>query len=295
MPGIQYPVDIKDIGKFEHQNNISVNLYGYEDKKSSHYVLPPWPLQDITADETSHYVLVKGLSRLASSQYNNYYHKKYFCQYFLHGCTSEEVLKNYLGRCKLHGAQRIKLPEADNKKGHGKVKFTKTEYQLRLPFVIYADFESVLHKTRVNHRHQNCSPPNTSITSCICVKCSDGQYFEPPQVHIGDDATEKFLDQVLAAATICRQHLTNKIPMKRLTQEQWREYNNATNCSICARSFKSAEKKSATTIIWQVNIEVQLTTHATWITTSIQRKWNYRTIRNPKGMLFLWYSYLHDC
>ena len=33
MSGIQYPVDIKDINKFEHQNNISVNVYGYEDKK----------------------------------------------------------------------------------------------------------------------------------------------------------------------------------------------------------------------------------------------------------------------
>ena len=28
MSGIQYPVHIKDIGKFEHQNNISVNVYG---------------------------------------------------------------------------------------------------------------------------------------------------------------------------------------------------------------------------------------------------------------------------
>ena len=33
MSGIQYPVDIKDIGKFVHQNNISVNVYGYKDKK----------------------------------------------------------------------------------------------------------------------------------------------------------------------------------------------------------------------------------------------------------------------
>ena len=32
MTGIQNPKDIKDIGKFEYQNNISVNVYGYEDK-----------------------------------------------------------------------------------------------------------------------------------------------------------------------------------------------------------------------------------------------------------------------
>ena len=60
-------------------------------------------------------------------------------------------------------------------------------------------------------------------TSCIYVKCSDGRYFEQPQVKKVDDAAETFLDQVLDAATISRQHLSNKVPMKRLTQEQWRE------------------------------------------------------------------------
>ena len=84
--------------------------------------------------------------------------------------------------------------------------------------------------------------------SCIYVKCSDGQYFEPPQVNIGDDAAEKFFDQVpataiLATLTICRQYLANKISMKWLTQEQWRECNNANYCSICTKPFKSADKK----------------------------------------------------
>ena len=41
---------------------------------------------------------------------------------------------------------KIKFLEAVNKKGRGKVKFIKTEYQLRLSFVIYTDIESVLHK-----------------------------------------------------------------------------------------------------------------------------------------------------
>ena len=49
---------------------------------------------------------------------------------------------------------------------------------------------------------------------------------------MGDDADEKFLDQVLATATICRQHLANKIPMEQLAQKQLREYINAMNCSI---------------------------------------------------------------
>ena len=41
MSGIQYPADIKDISKLEHQSNISVNVYGCEDKKSFSYISPP--------------------------------------------------------------------------------------------------------------------------------------------------------------------------------------------------------------------------------------------------------------
>ena len=75
------------------------------------------------------------------------------------------------------------------------------------------------------------------------MKCSDGQYFEPPQVNIGDDTAQKFLEQVLAAATICRQYLINNIPRKRLTQGKWRKCNNVTNCSIGAKPFKSTDTK----------------------------------------------------
>ena len=102
-------------------------------------------------------------------------------------------------------------------------------------------------KTRANHHHQNPSPPNTSNTcnveAAAYVKCSDGPYFEAPQVKIWVDTAEIILYHVLAAASICRQHLAKKILIKRLTQELWREYNNTTNFSICAKSFTSADNK----------------------------------------------------
>ena len=47
--GIQYPIDVKDIGKFEHQNNISVNICGYEDKKI-------FPLRITTTTVARHHV-----------------------------------------------------------------------------------------------------------------------------------------------------------------------------------------------------------------------------------------------
>ena len=66
-------------------------------------------------------------------------------------------------RCKLHGAQRIKLPEKNDKKCPDKIIFTKTEFQLRLPFVMYADFKYILFKhnickvIQINHGEENIS------------------------------------------------------------------------------------------------------------------------------------------
>ena len=184
------------------------------------------------------------------------------------------------GKIQVTRAQIIKVPEADDKNRRDKVKFTKTEYQLRLSFVIYADFESVLRK-------QDSYEPSSSKSfttqykhhvpcgSYIYVKCGDGRYFERAQVNIGDDAAEKFLGQALAAATICRQHLTNKFLWNGLPKNN----GGSTTTPQTARSVPNHSsqqiKKSSITIIWWVNIEIKLTTNATWITISIQRKWKF--------------------
>ena len=73
MSGIQYPVHIKDTGRFEH-------VYGYEDKKSSHHARRHVNLFYITTGEKPHYVLVKNLSTLVSIQYNNHKHKAWLYQ-----------------------------------------------------------------------------------------------------------------------------------------------------------------------------------------------------------------------
>ena len=91
MSGIQYPVVIKDIGKFEHQNNVTVNVYGYEDKEIFQWrIISVTIARDhvnllyITAGEKSQYELVKDLRRLVSSQYNNHNSKHHLEFAWLH-------------------------------------------------------------------------------------------------------------------------------------------------------------------------------------------------------------------
>ena len=119
----------------------------------------------ITADETLHCILVKDLNQLLLRQYNNHKSKTYFCQYCLHGFTSEEVLKNHLGRCKLHRVQRSKSKRLTTRWGTTKSNSQKqnTNYiYLLLSMWILKVF--YVNKTHVSHCHQNPSLPNTSIT-----------------------------------------------------------------------------------------------------------------------------------
>ena len=77
MDGIEYPVILKDIDKFENQNpTISFRVFGYNEKEKVH------PLRNsdntnmehiirlmlIEKNGVLHYCLVKSLSRLLSSQ-----------------------------------------------------------------------------------------------------------------------------------------------------------------------------------------------------------------------------------
>ena len=148
MSNISYPVKVSDINKFETMNNISVNVFGLDDElkvfpvriSSLENVRHRVDLLYFAEEETSHYVLIKNLSRLVSAQLNNSGHQKYICKYCLHGCSSQEILDKHVEKCRLHGAQCVKLPEPDE----NKLFFKKTKCQLRLPFVIYADFESIL-------------------------------------------------------------------------------------------------------------------------------------------------------
>ena len=86
MEGIEYPVSLKDIDKFEKQNpNISVTVFGYNGKSV-------YPLRNsnnidrehkirlmlIEQDGVKHYCLVKNPSRLLSSQTSNYNGKNIF-------------------------------------------------------------------------------------------------------------------------------------------------------------------------------------------------------------------------
>ena len=105
---------------------------------------------------------------------------------------------------------------------------------------------------------------------------------------------KRFWDQVLATATICKQHLANKILMKRLTLQQWRKYNNATNCSIYPNPFRSLVEKvrHQDHLMGEYRGPAHNTCNLNYCINSKKLKIPC-IIHTLKGILFLCYSYFY--
>ena len=109
MHNINYPVKVKDLQRFENQNqDIAINVFGFEDEKifpiritekenANHHV----NLLMISDDNNSHYVWIKHFSRLVRSQTTKHKGKKWFCYFCLNGFVREDLLNNHVALCRV--------------------------------------------------------------------------------------------------------------------------------------------------------------------------------------------------
>ena len=95
--GLEFPVSIKDIGRFETWNNISVNVLTVEGRdiyihRKGRRVGREINLLMVSKDGIRHYTAIKSLSRLLSSKNSNTKHKQHFRMNCLQGFTQESSL-----------------------------------------------------------------------------------------------------------------------------------------------------------------------------------------------------------
>ena len=66
--------------------------------------------------------------------------EKHFCRYCLQAFSTKEVLKRHTKDCvKINGKQKIRIPKRCEY-----VRFKNWRKKIKPPFIIYADFESIL-------------------------------------------------------------------------------------------------------------------------------------------------------
>jgi len=138
---IDFPVSLKNIDKFEKNNSgIFINVFGYENAKI--YPLRHSRNEDaidlllLTDGENSHYCVIKNFNRLMN---RGDHHAMHYCKRCLNGFTYEIGLRNHLEYCSQHELQRIEMPKPGTI-----LKFKNYNRSMRVPFVVYADFESFI-------------------------------------------------------------------------------------------------------------------------------------------------------
>ena len=248
MEGIEYPVSLKDIKRFEKQNpDISISVLGYSKdekiyplRRSKHAMKNKRKyniiLLLIKDGDNSHYCLVKNESALLSSQVNKRKGKLYFCLNCLNGFDTPEKLEKHKEYCEEEESVKITMPPPNTF-----IEFKNFVHSEKAPFAIYADFESVLKPL------DNCNPdPNRSYTKkynkheavsfVYYIKSfNESVYKSKLRSYVREkeedpDTTETFIKWLEEDVKIIA-NLGNK-PMD-ITPEVEEQFKQASNCWIC--------------------------------------------------------------
>ena len=260
--GIEFPVSLKQIDKFENQNNYAINVFGYEkvvyplrlSKKNEHSCEQVINLLLIANEETNHFCWIKNMSRLLSSGINNHQHKRYFCYRCLNSFHSEKSLEKHKEYCQNNEAVKIEMPMIKDDEG----KFLGPEYiyfknhykKQRVAFVVYADFECFTEKIDTcqpdegksfTNQYQKHRPSGFSYL----IKCFDDDILTPLLRQYTAKSPDEDIPQLFIESLekdIKEIYNKFKKPKKMvMTQEDKIDYEKATHCHICEEEIDKDE------------------------------------------------------
>ncbi|XP_065223826.1 uncharacterized protein LOC135847991 [Planococcus citri] len=251
--GIEFPMKLSDIKKFEKINPlISINVFGVEGETvvgplyfSGNYAPNQVHINLLYIQNekgSGHYCWIKNLSRLVSSQLNKVKNQKYICNGCLINFNSLEKLKKHEKNDCNHIVSV--LPEGEK----AKINFKNVHKMLRVPFVIYADFEAYLKP------FSSCSPdPTISHTENVSLhepfsfacytKCSFDSKLDRYFLYRGSDCVKQFWTYLQEEARRAHTYFSKTIPMKPLTPEQKKHFRDSTECYICEKKYIDGEIK----------------------------------------------------
>ena len=106
---------------------------------------------DSTPHVISHYCWIKNLSRLLFNQVTKTKRKLFFCDRCLQHFHNNNKLSDHMVDCMRQNDSAIKMPSQEDRF----IRFKNYPHQLKAPFCVYADIESILAKPSENYSDFN--------------------------------------------------------------------------------------------------------------------------------------------
>ena len=263
LSGIEFPLTVYQIPKIEKQNNININLFGYEEKNvyaiyiskadNSDHVELLYTEGKYNGEERQHYSLIKDFNRLMC-HFTKHKGKKHFCMHCLQCFYSTESLAKHREYCfAINGVQAVEMPKPYiDKNGKERVPcvyFRNHHRQLPVPFVIYADFECNTEKVSSCQQSDKKSyteqyQKHTASSYAYKVICHyDKQYSGDLKIYRGENPINKFIKSMFREVKNCQDIVKKNFnkPLQ-MTSKDEGNFKKATRCHICRKIYKEDEE-----------------------------------------------------
>ena len=242
---IHYPVEPERMPEMENKLNLKINVFSfYDDEGLARFPLyiskRPHFAQEIDLlywDE--HYAWIKSFSAFIYDLSKSH-STKYFCKRCFGLFLSQETMTNHAEYCNRPDFDGIflRFPEPGSI-----LKFKNIRYQLETPFVIYADFESLIQDDKEALANPTVKMSKHSTPYGKHMPCAVGLYIHSQAEEIypcryesytGQDVTQWFLKRLLQITTDLMAILTDdkKLVMR---PEDWALFNSTWDCTICRK------------------------------------------------------------
>ena len=187
-----------------------------------------------------HYSVVKNLSRLISKQLSKGKYKKHTCIRCLNHFKTSESLETHLKLCQNHDHQHHVYPNGEN----NYVFFKQYQKIHRIPFVIYADFESFAEPVdKKIGKGTTQYLKHTPSGFCYTIKCMDESIYKGKTViytmkEDGEDIGKKFVEYLENDLKEVYKILKTTIPI-RMTDQEEANLKNAKVCYVCKEDLEN--------------------------------------------------------
>ena len=140
-----------------------------------------------------HYVAIKSLSRLLSSENTKHKGKEYLCNNCLQGFKEESSRDEHVGYCIDNESVKVEMPHKNPI-----VQYSDGQSQFKVPFIMYADFESILEPIQGSGNNPRISSTrgiNNHIPSGWCIRneFAYGKVENPLKLYRGKVALRSFV------------------------------------------------------------------------------------------------------
>ena len=207
----------------------------------------------IVDGENRHYTAIKSIFRLLKSLNATQRGAYHFCMNWFNSFWTGSARDNHYEYCSSNGHVKVNMPTEKEKP----LKLHDGQYQFKVPFMLYTDFESILKpvderyrdrmntmKTERKGKASYTEKINTHVPSGWCVHSTFayGDVPDPLKMYRGKDCVEKFVEYIEEEVKRLYETFPRQ-PMTRLTDVQKREHEAAEKCHICLKEFNDPRNR----------------------------------------------------